>query len=188
MSAGRVDAAARVIHAAMLQGKQSAGSFAVALDSAQLLQSPETAAEQERLRLRVDEVERKYTFDTAELKRQLESARVDGQRLIRAEQRRAELEAVLSTHREDDQTEIERLRKQVAKLKADRADEHDEFAMALGRSNGTEWGDLVEFAAGAVSIEAKLRARVAELEAERHVTNEALDDAVKALRADRGAR
>ncbi|MFE0329028.1 hypothetical protein ACFW08_20045 [Streptomyces sp. NPDC058960] len=31
----------------------------------------------------------------------------------------------------------------------------------------------------------KLRARVAELLAERHTTNEALDDAVKALRADR---
>jgi hypothetical protein len=60
---------------------------------------------------------------------------VNGQRLIRDEQRRAELEAVLGTHRKDDQAEIERL-----------------------------------------------KARVSELEAERHVTNEALDDAVQELR------
>ncbi|MGX1909045.1 hypothetical protein ACWIID_09300 [Streptomyces phaeochromogenes] len=55
-----------------------------------------------------------------------ESARVDGQRLIRAEQRTAELEAVLGTHRKDDQAEIERLKSalsnaadQVASLESD---------------------------------------------------------------------
>lgn len=73
-------------------------------------------SELEQLRARVDEVERKYTFDTAELKRQLESERVDGRRLIRAEQRRAELEAVLDTHRKDDEAEIKRLREKVAVL------------------------------------------------------------------------
>lgn len=107
MSAKCVEDAAQVIHAAMRQGKQSAGSFAAALESAQLLMSPETAAE------------------------------------------------------------LERLRAEVKRLRADRADEHDELAMALGHSNGTEWADLIEFAAGAVSVEAKLRARVAELEAQR---------------------
>lgn len=94
----------------------------------------------ERLQLRVDEVERAHTFDTAELKRQLESARALGARVIHAEQRRAELEAVLGTHRKDDQAEIDRL-----------------------------------------------RSRIAELETERHVTNEALDDAVQALRAGRAS-
>jgi hypothetical protein len=54
---------------------------------------------------------------------------------------------------------------ELARLRAARADEHDELALALGRSNGTEWGDLIEYAAGAVSAEVKLRARVAELEA-----------------------
>lgn len=119
MSARAVNQAADVIHRAQVNGAQTAAGIALALESAQLLQSLETVAEQER---------------------QLEAARVDGQRLIRAEQRRAELEAVLATHRRDDQAEIERLRK-----------------------------------------------RVAELEAERHSTNEALDDAVKALR-EREAR
>jgi hypothetical protein len=70
--------------------------IAFAIDSAGRHMSPETAAELERLGTRVDEVERKYTFDTAALKQ-----------------------------------------------------------------------------------------RIAQLEAERHSTNEALDDAVKALRADR---
>jgi hypothetical protein len=82
----------------------------------------------------------------------------------------------------DAEGERDLLKARVAELKADRADEHDELALALGRSNGTEWGDLIEFAAGAVSVEAKLRSRVAELEAERHSTNEALDDAVQELR------
>lgn len=79
--------------------------------------------------------------------------------------------------------ELRGLRSRVAELKAKRADEHDELAMALGRSNSAEWGDLIEFAAGAVSVEVKLRARIEELEAERHSTNESLDDAVQELRA-----
>lgn len=41
---------------------------------------------------------------------------VDGQRLIRAEQRTAELEAVLGTRRKDDQAEIGRLKARVAEL------------------------------------------------------------------------
>ncbi|MEV6833567.1 hypothetical protein AB0N17_03390 [Streptomyces sp. NPDC051133] len=116
MNTRRVNAAADVICRAMENGRRVPAAMAVALESAQMLMSPEKAAEYERLQARVDEVERKYTFDTAELKRQLESARVDGERLIRAEQRRAELEAVHATHRKDDQSEIERLRAQVAEL------------------------------------------------------------------------
>jgi hypothetical protein len=53
---------------------------------------------------------------------------------------------------------------ELARLRAALANEHDELALALGRSNGTEWGDLIEYAAGAASAEVKLRARVAELE------------------------
>lgn len=134
------------------------------------------------LQARVDEVERKYTFDTAELKRQLESARVDGRRLIRAEQRRAELEAVLATHRKDDQAEIERLR-------AERAEVGNEIARfgiygaALPAAKA-----LVKRADELVTENAELRARVAELEAERHTTNEALDDAVQALRERQAER
>ena len=101
-------------------------------------------SELEQMQLRVDEVERKYTFDTAELKRQLDSARVDGQRLIRAEQRRAELEAVLTTHRNDDEAEIERLRARVAELEQlpaeyERPVDEDPIAYAL-----TDRADTVE--------------------------------------------
>lgn len=114
--------AKQVIDAAWEHGPSYdlASQAAFALESAQLLQSPETAAEMEQLR------------------RDIESNRVDGARLIRAEQRRAELEAVLDSHRKDDQAEIERLRTQVA-----------------------------------------------ELQAERHTTNESLSEAAEALREDR---
>lgn len=57
------------------------------------------------------------------------------------------------------------LRALVGQLRAKHADEHDELAMALGRSSDTEWGDLVEIAAGTVTAEVKLQARIAELEA-----------------------
>ncbi|MFE2073661.1 hypothetical protein [Streptomyces misionensis] len=50
MNTGSVNAAAGVIHAAQQQGRTAAG-IAMALESAQLLQSPETADELERLRL-----------------------------------------------------------------------------------------------------------------------------------------
>jgi hypothetical protein len=213
----RVNAAADVIARAMKDGRKFPAGVAVALESAQMLMSPEIATELEQLRTQVAgmanpprevllalydgvapelhttvEAAREFCDDIArvdahgkcwdwvvnedgvhvqfwthpdddrptgetsgtvtpivvrgdeplseleQLRRDVESNRVDGQRLIRAEQRRAELEAVLDTHRKDDQAEIERLRN-----------------------------------------------RVAELEAERHSTNEALDDAVQELRARR---
>lgn len=97
MNTKLVNSAAGVILAALTQNRTAAG-IALALDSAQLLMTPEKAVE------------------LAELRRQLESSRVDGRRLIRAEQRCAELEAVLGTHRKDDQAVIERLRARVAEL------------------------------------------------------------------------
>lgn len=147
MNTNLVNSAAGVINAALTQNRTAAG-IALALESAQMLMTPETAAELEKARLRVDEVERKYTFDTAELKRQLESARVDGQRL-RAE--RAEVG-----------NEIARFGIYGAALPAAKA--------------------LVKRADELVTENAQLRARVAGLEAERHSTNEALDDAVQELR------
>ncbi len=80
--------------------------------------------------------------------------------------------------------ELERLRKRVA----DQADQHDDLAHALGRSIGAEWSDLISIAASGVQAEEDartLRARVAELKAERHTTNEALSQAAEALRTDR---
>ena len=56
------------------------------------------------------------------LRREVESSCVDGARLIRAEQRTAELEAVLGTHRKDDQAVIERLRARIAALEAEVAE------------------------------------------------------------------
>lgn len=52
-----VTAAARVMGAAMEQGSQTPTSLALVLESAQLLMSPETAAELEELRARVAELE-----------------------------------------------------------------------------------------------------------------------------------
>lgn len=57
MNAQRVNVAAGVIARAMKNGTQTAAGLAIALDSAQLLQSPETAAELEQLRARVAELE-----------------------------------------------------------------------------------------------------------------------------------
>lgn len=97
MNAKRVNAAAGVVHAAM-QSRQTAAGIAAALEAACLLQSPETAVEADRLRARVDEVERAYVFDTAALKRrvaELESERHStNEALSKAVERVAELEAL----------------------------------------------------------------------------------------------
>lgn len=71
MNAKLVNAVANVICRSMENGRKTPTGWAMDLESAQLLQSPETVAEVERLRARVDEVERAYTFDTAELKRRI---------------------------------------------------------------------------------------------------------------------
>ncbi|MEU9000482.1 hypothetical protein [Streptomyces sp. NPDC048551] len=57
MNTQRVTAAAGVLHAAMQQGKSLPQTLAYDLEAAQLLQSPETAAELVRLRARVAELE-----------------------------------------------------------------------------------------------------------------------------------
>ncbi|NUS86357.1 MAG: hypothetical protein HOY75_27450 [Streptomyces sp.] len=65
-----------------------------------------------------------------EVAAELKSSRVDWQRLHRAEQRRAELEAVLGTHRKDDQAEIERLKARVAELEAERHSTNESLSEA----------------------------------------------------------
>ncbi|MFG2722679.1 hypothetical protein ACGFW5_30935 [Streptomyces sp. NPDC048416] len=82
MNTRALNALAGVIAAALKQDRTPMG-IALAVESAGMLQSPETAS-----------------------------------RLMRAEQRRAELEAVLTTHRKDDRAEIEKLRARVAELEA----------------------------------------------------------------------
>ncbi|MFF7901221.1 hypothetical protein ACFZCV_20850 [Streptomyces sp. NPDC007920] len=57
MNTKLVNAAAMVLAAAMEQGKTIPATLAIALDSACLLNSPETAAEHEELRARVAELE-----------------------------------------------------------------------------------------------------------------------------------
>lgn len=164
MNARLVNAAADVIARAKANGRQTPAGLATALDSAQLLQSPETAAELEQLRARVDEVERKYTFDTAELKRQLDAA------LARV----AELE---HKKRLEDRERVELLtglERALAPFCVDA--KAAAVAAAEVRHCEAEW--LLRDAQ-------RSQDRVTELEAERHSTNEALDDAVRELRARR---
>lgn len=98
------------------------------------------------------------------LRREVESSCVDGARLIRAEQRTAELEAVLGTHRKDDQAVIERLRARIAALEAEvaeyeqpadedpiayvlteKADEASGYPPALPWAALMDGGDLTDF-------------------------------------------
>lgn len=58
MIARAVNAAAGVLTAAMTQGKQTPAGLAIALDAAGLLNSPEHAAEVDRMRTRLAEYER----------------------------------------------------------------------------------------------------------------------------------
>lgn len=60
--------------------------------------------------------------------------------------------------------------------------------MLARRAVCADWKGLRAYGARMQSVNAGLRARVSELEAERHSTNEALDDAVQALRARETAR
>ncbi|MBP5931861.1 hypothetical protein F3K39_28420 [Streptomyces sp. LBUM 1479] len=73
--------------------------------------------------------------------------------------------------------ELERLRKRVA----DQSDQQDDLALALGRSIGTEWADLISIAAGLVKAEDEVRT----LRTERHSTNESLSEAAEQLRVNR---
>ncbi|MFF5404557.1 hypothetical protein ACFY8K_17050 [Streptomyces misionensis] len=133
MNTKSVNAAAGVIQAAQQQDRTAAG-IALALESAQLLQSPESAAEVEQLRARV-----------AELEAQRDRRRV---RLVALQNDALNIRGALSP-----------------------SGEARKVPMPLGETllPAVEW----------------LINRVAELEAERHSTNEALSDAAEALREQR---
>jgi hypothetical protein len=66
MNTRRVNAAADVICRAMENGRRVPAAMAVALESAQMLMSPEMAAEMERLQKRVAELEQALAALTAQ--------------------------------------------------------------------------------------------------------------------------
>ncbi|MFG2900927.1 hypothetical protein ACGFZH_28060 [Streptomyces zaomyceticus] len=144
MNAKRVAAAEGVILAAM-KNRVTAAGIAVALESACLLQSPESAAELVRRRIEG-------------LALRTERAPMDGPRQVPFELGVSLLPAVQWLVARDSDWSV-----QVSRLTA-RVDE-------------VERAYTFDTAA--------LKKHVAELEAERHSTNEALDDAVKALRVQR---
>lgn len=75
MNARLVNSAAGVVQAAMEQGRRTATGIAVALESAQLLMTPEIAAELERLRARVAELEAQRQADHGTWQHDLRTAR-----------------------------------------------------------------------------------------------------------------
>ncbi|MEU9865524.1 hypothetical protein AB0D99_32110 [Streptomyces sp. NPDC047971] len=144
MNSRAVNAAAEVILAALKQGKTLPVSWAYALESAQLLQSPESAANH---RAEV-QAERDAQIVAWLLKKSHEYGTSN-------REKRAKAEAVWRMA--------------------------DKLSRGAVRPDG-ECAELAEQAADEVD---RLRARVAELEAERHTTNEALSDAAEQLRANR---
>jgi hypothetical protein len=96
VNAKRVAAAAGVIHGSQVKGRQTAAGLAADLEAACMLQSPETAAELERLRARVAELEAQRTADHKTWQHDLQTAR-SGQEASAA--RIAGLEQRLATSR-----------------------------------------------------------------------------------------
>jgi hypothetical protein len=135
----------------------------------------------ERRQLRVDEVERAYTFDTAELKRRVGEAVAT---VARQAQKITELERIANAERArvaaleaaaygDATVRLLSPVEQIRHL-------HACVAAQLSRA------DTLDRLCREQRAQAdKATARVAELEAERHSTNEALSEAAEALRADR---
>lgn len=108
-----VNAAADVIHRAQVNGTQTATGLAIALESAQLLQSPETADELERLRARVAELEAERHSTNEALSDAAEALRANRDRI-------AELEAARTGSRPGGHSrpEADDVTPQVQKLRA----------------------------------------------------------------------
>jgi hypothetical protein len=87
-----VGQAADVITRAMENGRQTPAGWAIALESAQMLQSPETAAEAARLRARVAELEAERHSTNESLSDAAEHLRADRDRIAELEARLAEFE------------------------------------------------------------------------------------------------
>jgi hypothetical protein len=233
LNARSVNSAAGVVQAAMEQGRRTATGIALALESAQLLMSPETAAELERLASQVVELQNamsEHRNDAARARRERdlmrervsepngcahcgEAKRSHGRRYISGvgghawerpsdEQVKArmlarrvarsplpatpELDQVLedltgaNLARWEEEQENARLRLALASAKRGRREARGLYEIT--ESSRKRWRDALIKDRGELE---QLRSQVAELLAERHSTNEALDDAVQALRADR---
>ncbi|MFJ9644976.1 hypothetical protein [Streptomyces sp. NPDC101206] len=238
MNTSLVTAAAGVIHAAMQQGKTLPADLAYALESAQLLQSPETAAELARLRRLTAALPANLTDEQVEALAAVGNA--SWGRVRHAEecgcagwpaacdQQLGEHEWLTGSTAVGMRAVIglwERLRPLTNAQPAALTDEQvDALADAGNRAlndhyhedlcNCLDWPescassgnyfagtwDTAAFDIGMAAVIgawesmrapaeaaelARLRARVSELEAERHVTNEALSDAAEQLRQDR---
>ncbi|MFF8997083.1 hypothetical protein ACF1GW_30885 [Streptomyces achromogenes] len=193
-----VNTAADVIARAMDRGWTVPAALAVALESAQLLQSPEMAAELERLRSRVAVLE--VGQAQARRERDLIRERVSepggcthcgvtkrghGRRYISGVGMHAWERPT------DEQVKDRMLARRAAraplpgKLELDRS--HDDLT-GVSLSLYEEQQETARLRLALKSAQRgrrQLRARVAELEAERHATNEALSEAAEALREQR---
>lgn len=107
MNTKRVNAAAGVIFAAQKNGHVTPAGWAMALESAQLLQSPETAAEMERLRARIVDLEAELYTEQEHHRTTLEQRNAHAQELRKLRPRVAELEQqVTNQGREQTLTDV----------------------------------------------------------------------------------
>jgi len=111
---------------------------------------------------------------------------------LRDDANRDEVQAAWEEHEARRNPVARKLLARVAELRAERAARQDEVSAAVGYTPGLKWPDLVGIVAAntasAVQAERDVRALrkcVAELEAERHSTNESLSEAAEQLRANR---
>lgn len=211
MNTKRVDAAAGVIHAAMQQGKSLPQTLAYDLEAAQLLQSPGRAAEL-TARRNEDMSLRDLLVDARRVPFELGTSLVPAVRWLIA--RVVELSAVPPATvwvAECDSVETE----VYSTLEGARAccDDiaravaggqcwdwsvnedgvhvqhwtHADDDRPAGATGGTVAEVRVQYPEGVERVDevARLRARVSELEQERHSTNEVLSDAAEALRVSR---
>jgi hypothetical protein len=199
-----VNSAAGVVMAALQQNRTAAG-IALALESAQMLMTPETAAELERLASQVVELqsamsEHKDDAARARRERDLMRERVSepfGCTYCGIAQRSHGRQWIASAgvhaweRPSDEQVKARMLARRVARSPLPATPELDQVLEDLTGANLARWEEEQDNARLRLALKAaqrgrrELRARIAELEAERHSTNEALDDAVQALRADR---
>ncbi|MGW2985425.1 hypothetical protein [Streptomyces goshikiensis] len=141
MNTRLVRAAEQVLHAAMQQGRVTAADLACALESAQLLQSPETAAELNRLRARVPELEAERHSTNEALSDAAEQLRADRDRIAELEAERSRPAPVITAA-----AGLERLRAALAAPVEDPAHAEDVGAQvqrlrALLRGQRTAVGD-----------------------------------------------
>ncbi|MFB7589318.1 hypothetical protein [Streptomyces sp. NPDC056169] len=186
MNAKRVAAAAGVVHAAM-QTRQTAAGIAVALESACLLQSPESAAEQVELRKTLEQ--------RTELLREVQ--KIARQRTAEAKGRKAHGDRLKSENSRL-VAEVHEARKEVRAVRS-WVSENTPFSGSvpgqvlrtlswLRESRDMNAGWLQDKSVRGRELLRELIAVNADrdrLEKERHSTNESLSDAAEALRVQR---